>query len=394
MCDTRLDERRANMRSMTDATAGTTWRPTIELAAISVHPAANLFPKLADDELAQLADDINVQGVRVPIVLFDGELLDGRNRVAAAISVGVDTIPVVESGGDTDPWTTVVALNVHRRHLTVGQRAALGARLEPWYAEDAKTRMLAGRSRGAETGAVRRSTRRLGRDVRRRMGTSLHDPANPERGSAALRRPSHSNSLAGHRADCHRATRASSPALHVTPRNRRHMFTPADGGLSFISSDWQSIELVLSAVASVDRVMLDALRDGRNLLSEVAATLSVEHDAAKNAWYGIAYGSGVRLSAAQIGAPVPVARKLRSGLLGAWPQFAVWRRQVIAAAAKTGTVTTLTGRAAPIITEKDRDPTTGELPEPPDVAETRAVNYTLQGTGADLLVDAVERRVG
>lgn len=137
-------------RSMTDtttvgsATIGTpdetAMRPTAELAAMPVHPAAALFPVLADIELAGLADDIREHGVRVPVVVLDGELLDGRNRVAAALSAGVAAVPVVGYTGD-NPWALVVSHNVARRHLTTGQRAALGAALiEPLRGEAARRR--------------------------------------------------------------------------------------------------------------------------------------------------------------------------------------------------------------------------------------------------------------
>ena len=49
----------------------------------SFHPACLLFPRLADDELRALADDIRQNGLLNPIVTLDGAILDGRNRLAA-----------------------------------------------------------------------------------------------------------------------------------------------------------------------------------------------------------------------------------------------------------------------------------------------------------------------
>lgn len=126
---------------MTAATTGKTTRPTAEVAALPVHPAADLFPKLTGDELAGLAADIREHGVRVPVVVWHGELLDGRNRVTAARLAGLNEMPVVESDGDIDPWSFVVSSNIARRHLTTGQRAALGAALiEPLRVEAARRR--------------------------------------------------------------------------------------------------------------------------------------------------------------------------------------------------------------------------------------------------------------
>lgn len=114
-------------------------------------PSRRPVPTLTSVELAHLTDDIRVNGVRVPVVVTaDGRLLDGRNRVAAAVLAGLDEMPVVEHGGDTDPYTVVVSHNVHRRHLTVGQRAAIAVELEPRYAEQARQRMLSGKSSNPE----------------------------------------------------------------------------------------------------------------------------------------------------------------------------------------------------------------------------------------------------
>lgn len=50
---------------------------------MNAHPAAAIFPILTGDALAELADDIRANGLRQPIVTFEGQVLDGRNRLAA-----------------------------------------------------------------------------------------------------------------------------------------------------------------------------------------------------------------------------------------------------------------------------------------------------------------------
>lgn len=87
-----------------------------------VHPVANLFPMLPDDELQELADDIRANGLQHPIVLDkDGVLIDGRNRWAACQVAGVD--PRFEMLNGQDPVAYILSANVNRRHLTKGQRA-------------------------------------------------------------------------------------------------------------------------------------------------------------------------------------------------------------------------------------------------------------------------------
>lgn len=91
---------------------------------LPAHPAADLFPLIQgvefDDELVA---DIAANGVREPVVLHDGKILDGRNRHRAAIAAGVDC-PTREYDGD-DPVGFVISANLRRRHLNESQRAMI-----------------------------------------------------------------------------------------------------------------------------------------------------------------------------------------------------------------------------------------------------------------------------
>lgn len=91
---------------------------------IPVHPVADLFPMLAEDELQELADDIKQRGLLQPIVLDSrGRVLDGRNRLAACDLAGV--VPNFETYDGDDPEGFALAVNTQRRNLTKGQRAML-----------------------------------------------------------------------------------------------------------------------------------------------------------------------------------------------------------------------------------------------------------------------------
>lgn len=97
-----------------------------------VHPAAELFPMMNDDELAALAHDIKTNGLQQPVIMFGAQLLDGRNRWKACELVGVEVHLRDWSGKDAVAF--VRSLNLHRRHLSAAQRAALAVRAEPVYA--------------------------------------------------------------------------------------------------------------------------------------------------------------------------------------------------------------------------------------------------------------------
>jgi DNA-binding CsgD family transcriptional regulator len=128
------------------------------------HSAADALPMMNDAELAELAADIQANGLQEPIVIwidntqapngaqkpYPEYLLDGRNRLAALKLLGITdprSVPLARRGmgqqvryvtamvestamgangsnwaPDTDPVTYVLSANVLRRHLTPAQR--------------------------------------------------------------------------------------------------------------------------------------------------------------------------------------------------------------------------------------------------------------------------------
>jgi hypothetical protein len=93
------------------------------------HEYANLFPMLSGDTLAMLSADIAEHGIREPVMLYQGKVLDGRNRCLAANDIGID-VPTREfAGDDAAALAFVISTNLHRRHLTESQRASIAARL-------------------------------------------------------------------------------------------------------------------------------------------------------------------------------------------------------------------------------------------------------------------------
>jgi hypothetical protein len=97
------------------------------MTGMEFHPLANLFPQLEDKELDELAADIREHGLREPIVTFEDEILDGRNRYLACKRAGVE--PRFEEYTGADPLAYVVSLNLKRRHLDESQRSMVAARI-------------------------------------------------------------------------------------------------------------------------------------------------------------------------------------------------------------------------------------------------------------------------
>jgi hypothetical protein len=99
---------------------------------LKVHPFADAFPMLSQDELLTLAKDIVANGQREPIMLsHDGtELIDGRNRLYACAMAEVK--PRFERLPEgADPVAYIVSANIERRHLTKGQQAVAFALAHP-----------------------------------------------------------------------------------------------------------------------------------------------------------------------------------------------------------------------------------------------------------------------
>jgi N6-adenosine-specific RNA methylase IME4 len=96
--------------------------------SIPFHALSEIFPSLIGPEFDALVDDIRDNGLREPIVLFDGQVLDGRNRYRACQAADVE--PRFETYEGDDPVRYVISLNLRRRHLDESQRGLASARLE------------------------------------------------------------------------------------------------------------------------------------------------------------------------------------------------------------------------------------------------------------------------
>lgn len=97
---------------------------------VELHPLCEIFPRLSSAELDDLAGDIKLHGLRQPITLLGGMILDGGNRYAACNQAGIEPRFVEYDGGN--PAAFVLSMNLHRRHLPVGQYAAIVSLTQNW----------------------------------------------------------------------------------------------------------------------------------------------------------------------------------------------------------------------------------------------------------------------
>jgi hypothetical protein len=96
--------------------------PSLEYAP---HPFANMFPMIEGQDFENLKASIAKSGIHEPIRLYQGMILDGRNRYAAAKACGHQF-----TAKDFKEWfgtveeaeTWVLETNLQRRHLTAKQK--------------------------------------------------------------------------------------------------------------------------------------------------------------------------------------------------------------------------------------------------------------------------------
>lgn len=87
---------------------------------LETHPLANVLPLLEGAAFEAFVESMR-GGQNVPIILYEGKILDGRNRYRACIELGF-TPKTVNLSADVDPLDIVTA-DITRRHLTVNQKA-------------------------------------------------------------------------------------------------------------------------------------------------------------------------------------------------------------------------------------------------------------------------------
>jgi hypothetical protein len=99
-----------------------------------VHPAASMFPLLEGQDYEDLRNSIEAYGLLKAIVLLDGVLLDGRNRLKACLELEIEP-RVVQYTGKLDPVDYILVSNVDRRHLTEDARSAICTKISAWRIE-------------------------------------------------------------------------------------------------------------------------------------------------------------------------------------------------------------------------------------------------------------------
>jgi len=149
--------------------------PTI--LGLPVHPDADLFPLMEGEAFEELKASIKKHGLKEPISVYGGQILDGRNRARALQALGPESLGyqnldhlyeeccVELSERDLDGMTPaefVAIENIHRRHMTAAQKKTLTGKLaiqiKREQAEKRKSEKVDALAKAAAVTGVSRST--------------------------------------------------------------------------------------------------------------------------------------------------------------------------------------------------------------------------------------------
>ena len=93
-----------------------------------VHPLARVFPLITGERFTELEEHARANGIRDPIALYRGDIVDGRNRMLVAAKLDID-VEFVELSTTDDLYQFVLGRNLRRREMTPSIRAMTAARL-------------------------------------------------------------------------------------------------------------------------------------------------------------------------------------------------------------------------------------------------------------------------
>lgn len=146
---------------------------------MKVHKLAELFPAMPPDEYEALKQDVKAHGVLVPIVVYAGEIVDGRHRWQAAQETGqkcpkTEWEPASASPDDIDTelWGYLLSLNSKRRHLDKSQIAMIAVEGSQFIERAANERKVSGSHEATLPQGVKTRTPQARDQIAKKAGVS------------------------------------------------------------------------------------------------------------------------------------------------------------------------------------------------------------------------------
>ena len=125
------------------------------------HELATLFPRSDAADTERMTKDIRLYGCRVPIVLYEGKILDGLTRYDICMRHRKQPFFRTFKGSHEDAIAHVTSLNLCRRHLTQAQKSAVGLSLQKVLEQSGVSRQEARAEAACEAKVSQDSIRRM-----------------------------------------------------------------------------------------------------------------------------------------------------------------------------------------------------------------------------------------
>jgi hypothetical protein len=133
--------------------------PAFNYDNLEAHELANLLPIIDDVNFANLKADIERNGILEPILIFEGRILDGRNRYRAGKAVGRLSSAKFKTfeGTYAEAEAYVFSTNFLRRQMTNAQKQEVIRKMIKKYPNDSNRQIArrCGITSHASVGAVR-----------------------------------------------------------------------------------------------------------------------------------------------------------------------------------------------------------------------------------------------
>jgi len=128
------------------------------------HDIANEFPYANDKEFKQMVDSIKAVGLKEPITLYEGKILDGRNRFLACDEANADCYYTEFVGSLEEAREESKRLNLTRRNMSPDQLAVIAYR-SPLSIRKAAAHYGIGRDRISRVSALAKQDKAILDDI-------------------------------------------------------------------------------------------------------------------------------------------------------------------------------------------------------------------------------------
>lgn len=234
---------------------------------LELHPLCSLFPRMTGYDFECLKLDIKEHGMRTPITTYKNMILDGGNRYLACMELGIN--PIFEKFVGDEIGTFVLTSNLHRRHLSPSQSAAIVASVQDWRKAHAKGGTGANQHSNKEQSVTKDTLLDTTKDRAKTSGVGLSTQRKAD--AVAKANPELARKVASGEVSLNDATREVAP--HLAPKLHVEPVEPPEPVYTELDEAHDTIS-VLQDIVSVG--FMEGTEDDKNAAKELIASLRNE----------------------------------------------------------------------------------------------------------------------